>query len=288
MVVVPLTALSAHGSAKAQEGDREYVQLVNEYFLNNSVYPQERGEIQLTTFPRVDFEDGHRFTLPVAVEFGLTDRWQIEAEWVPLAVNRPDGLPGRSGIGDFALETQYSVMNVGGSSTHLAFGLGVTIASGPTEAGGSEGETELEPSVSVGRDFRTGGRLSQLFGQVAMGLVGGDADASGLGSTEPSAHELFLGVGYVIATGRARWTAELSWATNEWSGGDETELYFAPGLVWNLPDTWEFGIGVPIGVGGEAARFGVSLFLLYEFELDGVDSSSVTGRLFAPGPRDDG
>lgn len=271
VVTVPLVALCGFGSAEAQEGDREYVQLANEYFLTSAVYPQEQGEIQLTTYPRVHFEDGHRSAFPVAVEFGLTDRWQIEAEWVSFAVSRPDGLPGWSGSGDFELETQYSLMNVGGSSTHLALGFGVTIPAGQQEAGGTEGEVEFEPSISVGRDFRTGGRLSQLFGQVAMGLVSGEEEATGPGGAEPESHELLLGVGYVIAAGRVRWTAELSWATNEWNGGDETVLYFAPGLVWDLPDTWELGIGVPIGIGGEAVPFGLSLFLLYEFELGDDD-----------------
>lgn len=46
---VALIALLGFGSAAAQEGDGEYVQLVNEYFLTTSVYPQERAEIQLTT-----------------------------------------------------------------------------------------------------------------------------------------------------------------------------------------------------------------------------------------------
>jgi hypothetical protein len=266
-----LASLCRPGAAAAQEGDRAYVQLANEYFLVNSVYPQERGEVQLTTYPRIDFEDGHRAAIPFGIELGITDLWQIELGWVPLAVNRTAGEPHRSGIGDFELETQYSLMNVGGSTTHLAFGLSLTIPAGPPDAGGSEGETELEPSVSVGRDFRSAGRPSQLFGQLALGLVGRDEETSGSGGEEPVAHELLLGVGYVIATGRVRWTAELSWATNEWDGGDESALYFSPGIVWDLPSTWEFGIGAPIGVRGEARAFGLSLFLLYEFELGDGD-----------------
>lgn len=258
---LPLAALVGCDTAAAQEERRDYVQLVNEYFLTTSVYPQERGEVQLTTNPRIEFEEGHRSVFPFAVEIGLTDRWQIEAEWVPLAVTRPEGLPGRSGVGDVELETQYSLMNVGGSATHVAFGLGVTIPAGPEEAGGTEGETEFEPSISVARDLQTGGRPSQLFGQVTMGLVRSEDDS------EPEAHEFVLGVGYVIAAGRVRWTAEVNWATNEWNGGDGTALYFAPGLVWDLPGTWELGFGAPIGVGGEAATLGMSLFVLYEFEL---------------------
>jgi len=265
MVAVPLGALWGCAPIAAQEEDRGYVQLANEYFLTTSVYPQERGEIQLTTSPRIDFEDGHRSAFPVAVEFGLTDRWQVEAEWMLLAVARPDGSPSRTGVGYIEFETQYSLMNVGGSSTHVALGLGVTLPAGPEEAGGTEGETEFEPSISVGHDLQIGGRRSQLFGQVAMGFVPSEDVA------DPEAHELVVGVGYVLAAGDARWTAELNWATNEWDGGDETALYFAPGLVWDLPNTWEFGIGLPIGVGGEAASFGMSLFLLYEFELGDDD-----------------
>ncbi|MDH3207496.1 MAG: hypothetical protein OEO79_12925 [Gemmatimonadota bacterium] len=268
---VPLAVLYGVGTVAAQEDDREYVQLVNEYFLTNSVYPQERGEIQLTASPRIDFEDGHRAAFPFAIEFGLTDRWQIEAEWVSLAVNRTNGLPGRSGIGDLELETQYSFMNLGGSSTHVAVGLGLTIPAGPPEAGGSEGEWELEPSISVGRDFRVAGRPSQLFSQVALGFVGAGEERGSAADAEPEARELFVGLGYVVATGDARWAAELSWATNQWNGGDESELYFSPGLVLDLPDTWEFGVGAPIGILGEARAFRLSLFLLYEFELGDGD-----------------
>lgn len=271
MVAVPVALLGGFTSASAQEDEPGYVQLVNEFFLNGSVYPQEQGEIQLTTYPRIDFDDGHRSAFPLAVELGLTDRWQLEAEWIPLAVNRPNGSAGRSGIGDVEIETQYSFMNLGGSSTHLAFGLGVTLPMGPEEAGGSEGETEFEPSISMARDVRAGGRPGQLFGQVAMGLVGREEGPVAIGDPEVDAHELILGLGYVVAAGRARWTAELSWASNEWNGGDETEVYFAPGLVWDLPETWELGIGAPIGLGGDAVPFGLSLFLLYEFELGDDD-----------------
>lgn len=272
VVAIAMTACGFRAAA-AQEGDRGYVQLVNEYFLTNAVYPQERGEIQLTTYPRISFEDGHMSALPIAVEFGLTDRWQVELEWVSLAVSRPDGLPGRSGIGDLEFETQYSVMNVGGTSTHVAFGAGLTIPAGPLDAGGSSGEMEFEPTVSIGTDLHAGGRRSQLFGQVALGLAVGEDDAGTPVPPDPEAHELLLGFGYMIAAGHARWTAELSWSTTEWNGGDETELYFAPGLMWDLPDTWELGIATPIGLGGDAVAFGISLVLLYEFELGDDDEA---------------
>lgn len=267
MSAVLTGTLAGSASLGAQEHERAYEQLVNEFFLLGAVYPQERGEIQLTTYPRIEFDEGYRSVLPLAFEVGLTDRWQVEAEWIPLAVRHPKGLARRSGVGDVELETQYSLMNVGGSDTHLAFGVGMTLPVGSEEAGGSGGETEVEPSLLVARDFRSGARVGQLFGQISLGLPGVGEEMDALASSTPETRELVLGLGYVAGVGRARWIAELSWASDEWDGGENSELLIAPGLVWDLPDSWELGVGLPIGFGGDAAPFAISLFLLYEFEL---------------------
>lgn len=259
------TALAA--PLTAQEPDEPYLQIANEYFLTKAVYPQEAREIQFTVLPSIDFEDGTASLLPLAIEYGITDRLQLEASWDAWGRLDPDGLPSTTGSGDVEIEAQYSFMNLGGSRTHLAVGFGVTFPAGDESDGVSEGTREFEPSVVLARDVTFGGRAAQLFAQGAVGFVEDDAGDD----PKESADELLFGGGVAVAFGAARLILEAAWTSSEWDGGDESAAQLSSGLVWDLPGTWEAGIATRFGIGGEAADVGLSFILLHEFEIGGDD-----------------
>ena len=65
-------ARPAHAQAPARGRLPEWIQ---EFFLAETVYPQERGEVQLTAFSRLDDGPHTRFL----AEYGITDRLQVGA-----------------------------------------------------------------------------------------------------------------------------------------------------------------------------------------------------------------
>ncbi len=267
-LAIALIALGAAG-ATAQDPDDEYSQLVNEYFITQAVYPQEAGELQFTLAPSFGFGDDDRAVFNTALEVGITDRWQFEIEWEPYITMRP-GPGGRvSGSGDVEFSTQYSFMGMSGSSTHSALALEVSFPTGDPDKETSEGFIEFEPSLILARDLEISERQAQIFGQVGLGLLRRSKEPTDPDDREPNAHEFTLGAGIATALGPVRLTSEVHWATNSWNnGGDESEVYLTPGLVWDLPSTWELGVGTSFGISDDAQGFQLLLFGLYEIELN--------------------
>jgi hypothetical protein len=150
-------------------------------------------------------------------------------------------------------------------------GFEVAMPTGSLRKGISEGVAEYEPFLILARDVPALRNL-HLSLQLALGFAdrwrseAGDEE----GEAEPAAHELNAGLAMFLPAGPARYTLELTWSSNAWNhGGDETEAYLTPGLVLDLPGTWEVGMGVPIGLTRDADDFRVMGHLIYEFELLG-------------------
>src|SRR5215469_10045714 len=65
---------------------------LEELFQSETVYPQEKGEFQLTLMPRfLDHRHGNAFVSPVGFEYGLTDSWQVEGDWDSYVRDRDEG-----------------------------------------------------------------------------------------------------------------------------------------------------------------------------------------------------
>lgn len=259
VVIFILHTNPAIGAGK--DGGRGYQQPIQEVFQTEVVYPQEKGEIQLTGSPRFHEGDAQDLLiLPFAIEYGLTDSWQVELEWNSLIHHNPSAGSSNIGIGDLELGTKYSFMNVAGSNFHVAPGLEIGFPAGDPQEGLGEGMLEIEPFASLAYDFP---KLndSQIFTQVGFGF------ASRLRGDEEAAHEITWNAGFFVPFWQLRYTTELNWTTNEWNGGDENELYLTPGFVWDLPGTWEAGVGVPIGINDDADNFRVIAMLTYEFNM---------------------
>src|SRR5450432_1843611 len=89
---------------------------IEELFKTDLVYPQEKGELQVELASIYqNHAGGDTWTIPLSMEYGLSDRWQVEAEWNSLVQRHPRNQPVVRGVGDLEIGTQYSFLNIGGS-----------------------------------------------------------------------------------------------------------------------------------------------------------------------------
>jgi hypothetical protein len=251
----------------AQEKDVELrEQPIQEVFQTGLVYPQERGEVQLSYTSR--FSKGkHHSALETLLnfEYGITDRWQVEIEWNAMNRRTEIGEVATRGRGDLSIGTQYSFMNMRRSNFHSAIGFEVTFPTGSVEKELSEGFIEYEPYLIVARDFPKLNNL-QIFSQVGVGLVQRVRRRVGADEEEPAAHEFNFNAGMFMPFRRMVFTGEFNLSTNRWNnGGQEREMYLTPGVIWRLPHAWEIGFGVPVGLTRDSDKSGAILRVVYEF-----------------------
>jgi len=219
---------------------------IQELFKSDMVFPQEEGEIQLTFAPQYnEADDGTSWELPIAVEYGITDNLQVELEWISYAHNNPDDEGTSSGIGDAEIGLQYSWMNISDSSVHAAVGVEVGLPFGDDEKDLGEGEKSLGSYFILGVDI-----VEQVHTFLQVGVE----------KPESEDREDFVNVGLIIAASDvAAFTLEYNW--------EEEAAYVTPGFVWTSIDSWELGLGVPVGVADDADDFQVILHVI--LELDG-------------------
>ena len=264
-VMLLLNGLTTFAQAQAEDIEARE-QPIQEVFQTGLVYPQERGEVQLSYTSRFSKGKDHSsLQTPLNLEYGITDRWQIEIEWDALS-RRTEGKATTRGRGDLSIGTQYSFMNIRRSNFHSAVGFEVSLPTGSVEKELSEGFIEYEPYLIIARDFPKLNNM-QIFSQVGVGFVQrarrqrADADKD-----EPAAHEFNLGVGMFVPFRHLVFTSEFNLSTNRWNnGGREREMYATPGVVWRLPRNWEIGVGAPFGLTRDADKSGAILRVVYEF-----------------------
>ncbi|MCH7500178.1 MAG: hypothetical protein IH886_09240 [Nitrospinae bacterium] len=237
-------------------------------FQAETVYPQAEGEVQLLLGPTFsDGEDRNLFQVPFSIEYGITDVWQLEVTWNTFVNRNPETDATTRGIGDLEIATKYSFMNIAGSDFHAAVGLEIGFPAGDIDRELTEGFIEYELFLILAKDFPEWNH-SQLFTQIGFGLVDRVKSPDDPSDEEPSAHELNWTVGFFVPVGPLRFTTEFSWMTNEWNhGGEESNTFLTPGVVWDLPGTWEWGVGVPIGLNDESDNYQIITQLIYEFDL---------------------
>jgi hypothetical protein len=247
-----------------QEVDEQPIQ---EVFRTRLVYPQERGELQLTFTSRFGRRDGHSMFQTPSLEYGITDRWQMEVEWDGHRHRVETGEVATRGVGDMSIGTQYSFMNMAGSKFHSAAGVEVVLPLANIEKELTEGFVEYEPYFIVARDFPKLNRM-QLFSQIGLGLVQRVRHRADLDEDEPAAHEFNLSAGMFVPFRKAVFTGEYEFSTNRWNNrGQEREMSVTPGVVFKLPRNWEIGLGAPIGLTHDADKLGIVFKLIYEFNI---------------------
>ena len=240
----------------AEEEKKAYVQPLNEVFQTETVYTQEQGEVQLQLSP--NFREGRQrnlFQIPLTIEYGITDFWQVEVAWDTHVNRNPISGSTTRGSGDLEIATKYSFMSIGESNYHAAIGLEIGISTGNINKELTEGFTEYEPFLILAKDFPELNN-SQIFTRLGVGFVDRTQNHTDPDEDEAEANEFNWNVGFFVPVGPIRVTTEFNWQTNEWhNSGDENQLYLTPGLVWDLPGTWELETGAPIGLNGKSDNY---------------------------------
>ena len=257
------TYCSEAQSIKPKDGD----QPLQEVFQTELVYPQEKSEFQVTFGSRFSRSGDKRSNdIPLRLEYGITDRWQVELEWNANSRFRPASLAEtESGVGDVGISTKYSFLKIRGSNFHSAVSFEAEFPTGDIDKGLTEGFIEYRPSVSFARDFPGLNRL-QIFSQTGVAIKQRVKRSREIEDDESDAHEIFVSGGFFLPFKQARFVGEINWNTDQWNrGGAASELYLTPGLVYKLPGKWEVGFGVPIGVSRDADKFRTIIQAVFEF-----------------------
>jgi len=244
-------ALVSSGLVRAEnaEAAEERQQPIQDLFQSRLVYPQEQHELQATFSPR--FHKGQEenlWILPVSIEYGVTDAFQLGAGWEAYKHSDPDDEPSEQGIGDVEVEAMYSWMSIADSPVHAALAMEVVIPTGDEDKGLGEGSTVYEPIAILAAD------LDVLHGGQIFLNVGAEIDRNG--------SEKFVNVGAFMAVNN--WVPSLEWNRSE----EQEDRYLTPGLTWTSGRAWNIGLGVPVGLKDEADDYRVILQIVHEGMLD--------------------
>lgn len=223
-------------------------QPLQELFLTEVVYPQEKGETQLTLRVLVDRARPERSALiPLSIEYGLTDRWQVGAGWDGYTQfhDSPFGnlRSARASIG-----TKYSVMNIKGSPVHAAVGVDVEFP----DAGAfpdDEGETGVEADtfIALAADL---GRGVTLFGSGGLSLESRAATALFKNGERPDSPGT-ASFGALLALGRATVAIEYTNRSDGLPWRLEGSPLVTPSLVFHPGHKWELAAGIAFPIRGE-------------------------------------
>jgi len=252
ITALPLTALLVSSGlvhAENEDGVEEWEQPVQDLFQSILVYPQEQNELQATISPRFHKgEEEDLWILPISIEYGVTDAFQVGIGWEAYKYRDPEEEPSEQGIGDVELEAMYSWMSISDLPVHAALSMGVLIPTGDEDKDLGEGTTAYEPVAILAADLDV--------------LNGGQVFLNAGAEIDKNETEKFFNAGAFVAL--RNWVPSL-----EWNRGEEKEdRYLTPGLTWTSGRAWNIGLGVPLGLKDEADDYRVILQIVHEGMLD--------------------
>lgn len=258
----PADAADADDAVSTNEDTRP----IEELFKTDTVYPQEKNELEVELASLYQNNaSGDTWTVPVSLEYGLTENWQVEAEWDSYTQHSPKDGSTTRGIGDLELGTQYSFMNIGDSLFHIAPRFSVELPLGDVNKDLSEGFVEYQPAVILARDIPQLHR-TQLFTEIGFSLVQRVKRPADADDAEPAAHELNLATGFFTPIPHGAFTFEFNWDDNQWNNhGTENDLYVTPGLLFKVAKSIELGVGIPVGLNRQSDRYDIDAHVVYEF-----------------------
>jgi len=241
-------------------GAKEHRQPLQELIRTEVVYPQERHETQVTIVFAMDrHRVGTAFGLPVRVEFGLTDAWQVEGEMTTIAQERLGSDVAR-GTGEFGFGTKYSFIGVRGSSFHAALGADVEQAVDRSSNGATSRTWTATPFVAAAYDVTA--RFQAFAHAGATFSRAGDGPA--LESDAGRGTEIFVNAGALLAFRTLTIAAEV----NSLRAGDESvegrALYLTPSVTVHLGSCCDVGAGISRGLTTASDRWSAVVQLVVE------------------------
>lgn len=229
---------------QADDHDEMIYQIVQELFLGTIVYAQEKNEWQFNAgyFQGNEFpSDAH---VPLEIEYGITDRFQIGMEF-PLEVASPvDDF--QSGVSAVEWGVYYNPVNDPVHRWAVGIGYDVAVATSLDDEGNR---------LWVHEPYLVG---YQEIGEVALNLSG-RLEIATTGDETEIGGELALGMFREFGN----WVPMLELA-NQWEEG-QTQLVMAPGLFWKPRRSIQLGASLPIGLNDEAPALGAFALLVLEY-----------------------
>ena len=229
-------------SAPAKPEEKADEQLINELFVGEKIYLQDKGEFVLVLSPSFSKgSSGNETELSAEVKYGLTSRLQISAEF-PYVFTDPKDDKQHDGIGDMSCAVNYNFLQKDEFALGARLELVIPTGNERRDLGG--GELVLAPSLLA--SVRVG------KGEIYAGIGGefgehGDAFTYSIAGAYP--WERFVGV------------LELTGVT----GDHEDTLYVAPGVYWHINEKIDLGVGVPIGLTHDSDDYRIVVKAIFEF-----------------------
>ena len=232
-------------------------QLPEELAITRSIVMQDADEFESSAnFQYFKLPDQKQITTAAEFEYGVTDRWELDAE-VPYEFVNPNDAGAANGIGDVEVAVRYGIVPLATNKPYaLDLGLGLGIPTGNQTRDLGEGRLMIEPFFTA----------SQWLGPVNAQLNCGWQRAVTNGGDEPrDDFEYNIALVYPIR----RWFLVLE--GNGESNHQRTKYYVTPEVVWRPNKNLQFLVSIPLGVTGAAGDYGVVATVTLEFE-------NLTGR----------
>jgi hypothetical protein len=222
--------------------EKEFKQLLQEFNFTQAVYPQEKKELQFTlTGFLLRSELAHDLDLGFDIEYGLTDRLQVEAEIINEVINPRDfDETGKSSY-NFKTGLLYNFINRPGFSSSLVLELGLPVHKVSPDSVSFEYDPHIILAKQIGK--------SQLH--VDTGVEIHDKEK-----------EYFYNLALVYPIGAFKPLLEFNG-----SYAESSDFFLSPGLVWNGRKNLEVVTGTTLGLWQKGRPWGVSIKLIYEFSL---------------------
>lgn len=241
ITVVLLFGLMKPATAQKTEELKELLQV---FFSGETVYPQAKNEVQLTTLPAFWKTKNTRTTTATSeIEYGVSKRFTVEVE-LPYSFIHQAGNQSVHGAGNMEIGLLYNIVN-SNKSFALSAAMDIELPAKKEQKGIAEPELEWEPYLVAAKQF---GRM-QVHAAVAAEITKNETAFNYKLST-------------VFPFGDWRATLELNGKFN-----NEKIIYLTPGLVWKGLNDFEFGLGFSRTITGNAGERGFIFMITHEFSL---------------------
>lgn len=228
-------------NACVAQRNAEMEEFLQEFFRSETVFAQDRKEIQFTLIPQFTRTDNNHLTIPLSVEYGITNRLQVEIE-VPYLISSISKQQTLRGVGNTEVGLLYNVIR-NNRIVSLSVGVEKSLQTTGEKLRPYNDEPSWEAFTVIARQFG----ILQMHSNIAAEFS--DDEAS-----------FHYGIATVFSIGRCRPTFELNSQKEE-----ERIFYFTPGLLLSLPSGIEFGVSVSGTVSSEPPFQAVTALLTYEF-----------------------
>ncbi|MCK5727554.1 MAG: hypothetical protein KAH22_12110 [Thiotrichaceae bacterium] len=224
------SAVFAHSGDGARTTIHNSNKILSKLFLSETAYVQEQGEKRVITSPTLEvIDDGNRFSIPVMLEYGVTDSLQLGLGITPYR-RLKNNAGTDSGIGNLKIGVKYAWKDLDED--------GLNVAVGYTHESARSGlESERNLYVSFGKDVDLDPFIgNQYQGDAQAFLEIGTKYQNG--DTGP-----YINTGVYLDRGEHVLSGEVNWS--------DDHVFLTPGITWKPSEEWEFGLGLPLGLSGE-------------------------------------